>query len=103
MRVKRLFVSLVVGLLILTGCVSVTVEDKEQATSQSVIVCPCVVENPCQPTITKVVETKVVERVIVKEVPPTIINRTHINIHPNIHPKVDVKVNNHPKVDNKKK
>ena len=96
---KKLLVSLVVGLLLLTGCVNVAVEDKE-ATTQPVIACPCIVEIPCQPTSTKVVETKVIEKVVVevvKETTPIIVNKTHINIHPNIHPKIDVKVNNHPK------
>jgi hypothetical protein len=49
-------------------------------------------------------ETVIIDNPPAPPVPPApprvvIIQKNHVNIHNNVHPKVDVKVNNHPKVN----
>lgn len=102
MKFYKLVVLLIVGLILLVGCVKVDVTPQVSSTPPTVIACacscPCLPLNPCD-TGTKVIE-KIVERTVVVEKNTTVVeqgSKTHINIHPNIHPKIDIKVNQHNK------
>lgn len=105
--VKRLSILFVVLMLLLVGCVKVSVENKEA--TPTTVVCPCtqviacpLVETEKEVVVVKEVIVKEIVKEVVKEPPATIIVQEKIHIHNNIHPKVDVKINQHNKNSNKK-